>query len=133
MILTIKKDNKFITEGFIRFLVRLLRREVLSMLDKRGFEKTDNFLRSLGLNISSEETVLLGVRNLTYTETEKDYSIHIDHNEKVAGTNYKVETLCKIIEYGNTVCKPQRIFTESIKHIEDNISKYYDFYCFMPI
>ena len=133
MILKIRKDNKFITESFIRFLVRLLRREVLSRLDKRGFEKTDNFLMSLGLNISSEEIILLGVRNITYTETEQEYFIHIDHNEKVPGTNYKVETLCKMIEYGNTVCKPQRIFTESIKHIEDNISKYYDFYCFMPI
>lgn len=132
MILEIKKDS-YITEDFIRFITKLLKRIVLSNVDTINKERFNEELKLLGINRPVDYIVYLGVSNIKSTDNGDSYTIYIDHNKKVDDTNYKIESICKLIDKGNSTIKPTKIFSDSMDYIKSNIKKFFDMYCLMGV
>ena len=122
--------SEYVTKDFVEFLVRLLKRSIIANIDRKKLRELNPSIRDLGIDKTAEEIILSGALNITYSDMGDWYSIHIDHNKKLG--NSRVESLCKMLEYGNMQIKPQNIFSKSMDDIRKNIKGYFDLYCFMP-
>lgn len=124
-----------VEDGFYPWLIKFIRRTLLGKVDYRKlymFEMTLNENKSLlGLfrrYISGREVFITGVNNIIVTHFDDKDIIQIDPNAIYPGTQTKVITLCKMINFGTLNFEPYPIFTDTFKYVEDNIKYLYIMY-----
>jgi hypothetical protein len=104
-------------------------------------QKWDDYLNSgeafeiINVNrVSSKDIVMTGIRNIVYELSPYTLTVHIDQNQKVFGfNNVKLETVCKLINYGNTSISGYPLFSEEFNEVSENIGTYIDRYVSMGI
>ena len=70
-----------------------------------------------------------GFHNLECVDYGKTFDIHINPNAVVPNFNKtKIESLCKLINYGNSDLTPYPIFTEVFEYVKKNINALYNAY-----
>ena len=124
-----------VEDSFYPWLIKFIKRTLLGKVDYRKlfmFETTLNENKSLlGLfrrYISGREVFITGVNNIIVTHFDDKDIIQIDPNAIYPGTQTKVITLCKMINFGTLNFEPYSIFTDTFKYVEDNIKYLYIMY-----
>ena len=132
MTITIEKTKQY-TKSFVRYIVRVLRRNILSKLNLKTLYRYDKYFKSLGIKTTSREVVLYAIKNISYREFEDKYIVYIKERDSLFRDKYSMYNLCKLLDQGTLDLKPLRLFSDPMKEIEKNIKKYFNMYCFMPL
>ena len=72
--------------------------------------------------------MLAGVHSLTYKKIDDEYIIYIDNNAYMPYITESIDTLCKLINYGNVELPAYPIFTDTFDYIADNFGFFFDEY-----
>ena len=134
MELRIKDDSSTFTDDFIVYLIREIRYYLPLKINKRKLIKWDDYLNSIGITttdkykISSYNVLLAGVHSLTYKKIDDEYIINIDNNAYMPYITESIDTLCKLINYGNVELKGVYVLTETFEYFSKNVNKYFDKY-----
>jgi hypothetical protein len=139
--LIIEYSNGVLDAHFARWLVNQVKQELVHQLNPSKLDKWDDYLNSGETfevinvkRVSSREILLSGIRGIVYELSPYTLTIHIDRNQKVFGlNNVKLETVCKLINYGNTSISGYPLFSEVFSGVRDNIGTYIDRYVSMGI
>lgn len=117
---------------FIKYLIKLLRKQLLGSIVPGKLIKWDNYLNTLPIfktkykkGITAKEIIYSAAFNIRYMKSGQDYTIYIDNNQKIFGTNAKLYSICKLINYGNMQMQGYPIFTNTFNYIADNIQILY--------
>lgn len=121
--------------GFITYLLNEMKEYVLTHLDKDKLEIWTIYLSNKSIfdsklkkSISALEIITAGVSNLVCRTTPTRYIISIDYNQMAVGLTAKLETFCKLINYGNAEMRGYPIFTAAFKHFDVNLGMYEEMY-----
>ena len=134
MELRIKDGNSTFTDDFIVYLIREIRYYLPLKINKRKLIKWDDYLNSIGITttdkykISSYNVLLAGAHSLTYKKIDDEYIINIDNNAYMPYITESIDTLCKLINYGNVELKGVYVLTETFEYFSKNVNKYFDKY-----
>lgn len=134
MELRIKDDNGTFTDDFIVYLIREIGYYLPLKINKRKLIKWDDYLNSIGITttdkykISSYNVLLAGVHSLTYKKIDNEYIINIDNNAYMPYITESIDTLCKLINYGNVELSGVYVLTETFEYFSKNVNKYFDKY-----
>jgi len=139
--LTIQYKNGVLDVHFARWLVRQIKQELIQKVNPMKLQKWDDYLNSgeafeiINVNrVSSKDIVMNGIRNIVYELSPYTLTVCIDRNQKVFGfNNVKLETVCKLINYGNTSISGYPLFSEEFNEVSENIGTYIDRYVSMGI
>lgn len=132
MFVNIEKNSPLITEKFICFLVKTLRRLILLQCTSERLSNINTYLSHLGVLHTAQEIIFDGVKNIGYKEFENYYCIYMLENTYMSGEKTSTYNLCKLIDKGAFDRKPLNIFSNSFDEIKSDIKKYFDIFCFMP-
>ena len=131
--MTLIVNNKDVTTNFILFLKKKMLSYIAYILDIKRLVAYDEFFNSEEFRkisgnvvIDSKKVIVLGMSNLTHKRFESTTHIFINPNLTYPGTTLKIESLCKIINYGNLSIDAYPIFSMTFNHFSKNIGKYVD-------
>mgnify|MGYP003296518528 CR=1 FL=1 len=138
MKLILSDEQNLLNEDFIEWIIFQLKLNFHAKLNPKKLEKWDEYLntsddipRLYNIPLSSKKILTEGIDNLTYHTLPQKYVIQIDSNKLVFGLNLtKLESICKLINYGNSSMTGYPIFTELFSEIEENFSQYIDRYVY---
>lgn len=126
-------DNKGVSKGFILFIKKRMLTYCLSHLELSKLDKFDEYFKSEGFvntykvsNLSSRNIIYLGISHLSHRRYETETQLSIDDSLYYPGTNIKISSLCKLINFGNMDIDGYPIFSNTFQHFRDNIDKYID-------
>lgn len=74
--------------------------------------------------VSARDILISGIYNLRVSVVNDSYVIEISPNEILPGTNIKISTLCRIVNYGTLEQPAYNIFTKVFKYFETNVYTY---------
>ena len=78
--------------------------------------------------VTTKEIILSGIYNLKYLKYSDKYIIQIDENQILYGTDYHLEDICKLVNYGNLEISGTHIFSNIFTYIQQNLQVYYQIY-----
>lgn len=134
MHLEISSTSPVIDRNFGLWLIKYLRKDILRKLGSAKLTSWDKYFNEqfstiYAKKISSEEIIKMGVQNLICNFASASIIIRISPNVYMPGFDrVKVESLCKLINYGNTTIPPVPIFTDTFNTVADNIEDYVRWY-----
>ena len=136
MNLIIEDSKELLGKDFADWLIRRLKINFYLKLDTKKLIKWDEYLNNAeefktiySKPISSKEILTNGINNLVCDTPPLKLIIHINRNMFVSGLDrVKLETICKLINYGNTSITGYPILLNLFKEVESNIDNYIDMY-----
>lgn len=136
MQLLITDKNDVLTKDFGNWLIQRIQEKLAVDIDERKLKKWDNFFEKSSeyksiykKKIVTKELIITGMRNLVCFKSPVCLSIQIDKNQFVPGLDrVKIDSVCKLINYGNQDIKGYSIFTDTFEHFASNINEYVDKY-----
>lgn len=125
-----------VTSGFINWIIDRLRDEILIRASDEKLRYMEECLNSMlesstlapDVHIDLLYAVLQSVDSLEYVEGLGYYHIQINPFVKLSGTDFKLVSIAKFINYGNQDISGCNIFTDSFLEVSENISMYYRMY-----
>ena len=126
--------SKTNTLGFAKFLARFIRHMYIRELNLKKLIRADRYLseevtKGNKRRIRAYETVVRGFNNLHCVNTSKTVVIEINPIVKVPYyDNVSLESVCKLINSGNSDLNPYPIFTDVFTKVVKNINKLYKLY-----
>ena len=118
-------DNKYITKGFISFLIRRIQMYTYSILNISKLRIYDEYFKSIyNVEISSIRVFKISTSNLKYKRNDTTTTIYINPDITYPGTQIKIIDLCRIINYGALNIPPYPIFTDISNQFTNNIKTY---------
>lgn len=135
MVLTIER-NKYIDDDFIDWLIDEMRYEISTKINEKKLDMFNKYIEESNLfepmNNSSKfdvkQAIILSLNTLTYRKTNNVYIIEVGKNKLFPGYKVNLETVCKILDSGNTEIKGYPIFSKIFNNIKLNILEYYEKY-----
>lgn len=86
------------------------------------------------LNLDVNSLIKAGIQNIICERHSTTLVYRIDKRQQVFGLrNINIETICKLINYGNQSINGTYFFTNVFKEIQDNIDEYIDRYIIIGI
>lgn len=122
-------DNHF-DDYFIKWLIDLIKFKLLIYLNHEKLTQFNNdFNQKLELNkeIDIKKVVLVSINTLRYRKINNVYIIEIG-NDKINYNGLNLNTICKLLNYGNTELKSFPIYSNVFNDIKSNIVEYYKQY-----
>lgn len=135
MVLTIKR-NKYIDDDFIDWLIDEIRYEIISKINEKKLDIFNKYVEENNLfkpinnhsKFDIRQALILSLNMLTYRKTNNVYIIEVGKNKIFPGYKVNLETVCKILDSGNTEIKSYPIFSKTFNNIKLNILEYYEKY-----
>jgi len=133
MYLEIVNNENQLNELFAQWLVRQIQDELILNVRKTQLAKWDAFFEqdttfpklSEKTKISTSNLLLFGIRNIVYQLMPSKICIRIKQNTFAPNFNQvQIETLCKLIEFGNQEISGSYIFTPVLSAVAENINDY---------
>lgn len=124
-------SNNYITEDFIRWLVREMSLEILCDIDYARLHLIFDSLpleESLKKRIDLRKSILMGTRLIRYEKVKGNWKIYVDNNVVYPKTNVKVVTLCRLVDNGFLGVQGIHIFNKVFNHVKQSLSSYYNRY-----
>lgn len=135
MRLLVQKNTTF-TKNFVKWLIKILQMELMSNVNIKKVnslnlyinevlsQRKDIKLDSVNLNTA----LVVGVKHLTFYETDGYFCIHINPKTFYPGTKFRVYKFCEFINYGNLDIPGCNVFTNVFSNVADNLQTYYNIY-----
>ena len=123
------KDNS-LDKKFGNWLILIIRELIKSSINDKKLSKWDKYIEEhfnhiYSKKVTSKDIIFTGIKDLMCDDTDSKLIIKISTNHFMQGLDrVRVETLCRLINYGNTEIKGYPIFTNAFNDIADNISVY---------
>jgi hypothetical protein len=132
MKLKIIDPNNMLDRSFINWLCIQIRNEVIANINLKKLDNWDRYFNSETVyksiykkRISTRDLIVAGVSNLYYQVSEDGFWISINPTKLTPGLDrIKLETICKVINYGNRQIIGYPIFTDTFQKVADNITDY---------
>ena len=136
MKLQLNDPNQLLDDDFIKWLLPKIRNKILADLKIIKLKAWDAYFNDSGLyksiykkKILSEDIIISGIMKLKYHADKHMFWIIIDPNIYVPGLDrVKVESACKLINFGNRDIVGYPIFTDTFEYFADNIQDYLEMY-----
>lgn len=134
MQLEITSSSPIIDRKFGNWIIKHIQALISSEVESVKLKTWDKYFNEqfstlYGKEISSKDIIKIGVRNLVCMYANSAIIIRISPNIFMPGLDrVKVESLCKLINYGNTTISAVPIFTNAFDHVADNIDEYVEMY-----
>lgn len=132
--MTLVVTNSNYTSGFINYLISIIKRDIrlnMSSLKLKKFKNcvsNDLQLKEIFKDIEIKKVILIALKNIHYRKILSGWEIYIDNAVVYPNTNYRIVTLCKIINYGTLSVKGSNLFTDIFKRVTTNLTKYFEMY-----
>lgn len=134
MTITVFKDKGF-EDGFITWLLPVIRDYVISSVDENKLIKVDEHINNnkyfhtiFKNKISSKDVIVAAMYNLVVNDYWNRTIISVDNNAIVPNTTTKISTVIKTVNFGTMSIMGYPIITTRFKYIEDNIDAFYEMY-----
>lgn len=134
MQLQIEYTNNVLNKEFGNWLIEIMSKEILSSINKKKLISLDkyieeNFTHLYKKPVSSMDIIQQGLNEMYCDDSSSKLIIQISKNKFVPGMDrVRIESACKLINYGNKSVPGYPIFTNEFTHIANNISMYVDKY-----
>lgn len=136
MQLQITDSNDVLTKHFGEWLIERIQEKFSASIDDNKLKRWDKFFEDAPQyksiykkKILTKDILVTGIRNLVCQQSSSFLSIRIDNNKFVPGLDrVKVDSICKLINYGNQDIKGYPIFTDTFEHFAASIHDYVDEY-----
>lgn len=124
LLVNYQKDIKF-----LQYIYTYTKDYMQKIIGRYNFKRINEYLKDIGIVETAQQILIIASHNLKiiYT-TNSEISVIIDPNIKLYRTNYTINNLCKLINYGNSEVKGTYIITDLFKYISDNILNIYQYY-----
>lgn len=121
---------------FGMWLIRQIQQKFRASLDPRKlvawdkfFEESTDYNNIYGAKIVTKDVLLSGIKCLICFDTPDKIIIQLNPNQFVPGLDrVKVDSIFRLITFGNQSIKGYPIFAETLQHFADNIGEYIDMY-----
>lgn len=132
MKLEILDPESLLSSDFYQWLVRQIRFEIIRKIDRRKletwdiyFNESEDYKSITNLDIKTENIILFGAKSISPTIHPTQCTITFNKNQFVPGLDrVKVESVCKLINFGNLSIKGYPIFSDTLQYVADNINDY---------
>lgn len=136
MTLEIHYKEDAIDRNFIIWLTDIIRDQVKVSINGLKLIIWDEYLNKEGTldfttrkSITAKELIEQGADNFIIKDVPNKFIIQINNNINVNGLkSTKLETLCRLINFGNTSIKGYPIFTDTFHNVEEHIDDYVEIY-----
>ena len=93
------------------------------------FEESEDYTSIYGTPIDSLKILETGINNLLVRKLPDMIVISMNKNKFVPGLDrIRVDTVCRLITFGNTSVKGYPVLLDTLQHFADNINEYIDLY-----
>ena len=119
--------NLLLNKSFGSWLIDEIQRVVKNSINESKLRPWDKFIKEeyehlYSKKITGYDTIMYGLDNLVCDLVSNKLVIKISTNQFIPGLHrVRVDTLCRLINYGNTSIKGYPIFTDAFNIIADNI------------
>lgn len=132
MRLQLQDEKSILSKAFIEWLIIEIQSELNLRVKKSKLKNWDNYLnnyfqlKNFTKNTYSTEYIIqLGIKNIIYKYDAKLIEIYINEHIYIPGLDrVKLNSICKLVNYGNQELAGYPIFSEVFNYIADNISDY---------
>ncbi len=127
------KDNT-LDKDFGNWLIKIITSSIKSNLNEKKLGQLDkyiedNFTHLFKKPITSKDIIYAGLKELVCDDDSSKLIIKISTNKFMQGLDrVRIETLCRLINYGNSSVKGYPIFTDTFNQVALNIKLYVDKY-----
>lgn len=136
MRLKVIDPNNTLDRAFINWLAIEIRNTVIKDIDAIKLKHWDIYLnkelvyKNIYINqIKAIDIIAEGISNLYFQTFDRGFWISINPNILISGLDrVKLESICKLINYGNQEINGYPIFTDTFKYIADHINEYVEQY-----
>ena len=138
MQLQIEDPKNLLQADFINWLKVKIRDKIISDIEDKKLIVWDEYLNTNSAyvsiykkKISSKDIIIAGAANLEFSKSESTFSIFINRNVFTPGLDrIKLETICKLINFGDLQIKGYPIFTDTFDYFAESIHDYVDRYLY---
>lgn len=130
--------NKYIDDDFIEWLIDIIKHKIISQLDNEYIINFNNIVNDNEIfkknnpdskvKFDVRKAILISLNTLKYRKIKNVYIIDIGKDILFPNYQVKLETVCKLLNYGNTQIKGYPIFTNVFNDIRQNLESYYQQY-----
>lgn len=136
MKLEINDPEKLLDKAFMKWLATELKDYIIYNLNTQKADNWSKYLTDSKLynniynnKINARSIIISGASNLDIVSSEDAYIIKINPNIYTSGLDrVKLDTICRLINFGNTELVGYPIFTKSFQYFADNIHEYVEKY-----
>lgn len=136
MELRIRDSQMILDEDFGRWLLPIIRVNLISSIRKYKFDLWNEYLTSstsvnrlYDKTYTANEIIIFAANNLIYKGSTGEIIISFDNNKFVPGFDrLRLATIIKTINYGTLEIKQCSIFTDTFNYFAENIDKYVGLY-----
>lgn len=136
MKLEISDPKNLLDRSFIMWLKVKIRDKIISDIDCKKLIKWDEYFNTNNVyksiykkKLYTRDLITAGATNLDFTKSESTFTIFVNRNVFTPGLDrIKLETVCKLINFGDLEIKGYSIFTDTFDYFADNIQIYVDRY-----
>lgn len=127
------KDNA-LNKDFGNWLIKIITSSIKSNLNEKKLGQLDkyiedNFTHLFKKPVTSKDIIHAGLKELVCDDDSSKLIIKISTNKFMQGLDrVRIETLCRLINYGNSSVKGYPIFTDTFNQVALNIKLYVDEY-----
>lgn len=138
MQLEISDHKNLLDRAFIEWLKIKIRDKIIADIDPKKLENWDNFFNNQSMyksiykkKISAIDLISAGASNLDYRISDSKFQILLNPNIYASGLDrIKVDTICRLINYGNRDLAGYPIFTDTFNYFAENIDLYVSRYLY---
>ena len=136
MQLEISDPKNLLDRSFILWLKVKIRDKILADLDLKKLIVWDKYLNENNVyksiykkQINTRDIIVAGAMNLDFSKSESNFMIYINRNIFTPGLDrIKLESICKLINFGDLRIKGYPIFTDTFDYFAESIQDYIDSY-----
>lgn len=128
MILFSFRADEIPDEQFLGYLTDYTMRLIIDSIDDKKlevwnayFKVTDEFKLPPKVTLDAKSILITGANNLKVLRFANSYQMMIDSDRKVYNTSIRLDTLCKLITYGNAVIKGYPVITDAAKIVRNTL------------
>lgn len=122
--------------GFGRWLVKQIQQQLIINLNQQKlvqwdifFNSDDVYERISDIDIATKDILMFGIRNLICEIGASKIIVRINPNLFVPGFDrVRVDSVCRLINFGNSSIKGYPLFTTVLQKFADNINDYVELY-----
>lgn len=130
--------NKYIDDYFIEWLIDIIRHKIILQIDNKRIHIFNDIVNdneifnkvnpNINVKFDVRKAIILALNSMRYRRIKNVYIIDIGNNILFPNYQVKLDTVCRLLNYGNTQIKGYPIFTQVFNDIRKNLVQYYQEY-----
>ena len=130
--------NKYIDDYFIEWLIDVIRHKIISQIDNKRIHIFNDIVNdnqifnevnpNIKVKFDVRKAIILALNSMRYRRIKNVYIIDIGNNILFPHYQVKLDTVCRLLNYGNTQIKGYPIFSQVFNDIRKNLKQYYQEY-----